>query len=398
MSYIIWFLFVAIGILKPNSKIVNAIQKTWVVVMWGMASGIADISAYRTHFCVSQYDFTPQYIFLKEGIYRNFCCLFRNLGFSFDLYLVLLALFCVLAIDKTFNYFNVRQKGFVWSALMLYPMHEMNVTLQGRLAFCVILLGLRYLNKYSIKNMVLFGIHVIVAGCIHTGAYEFIILYSVYLLKNRKRAFTFISIGIISELLFQEIVKNMIYRFNVEGWRLIDAYFEGSGSYIRTIGHIIMYCFVILIASYGYRDIKQDDKTRLLHRIMWAMMLGYPLVILSTQLRRNLEVMFIVPYMCVERNVEKIYNLSNKIIIKLTTFILAIVIFLGLHVRNFDQFKLNYITQVINGNYIVQGSELSWRLLLTLVIFMFMFLFTEKYISIGNKINFYKIKFVAKGK
>ncbi len=379
MSYIIWLLFIAIGIIKSNSRLVNAIQKTWVVIMWGMANEIADIAEYRMHFFVSQLDWSPEYVFLKEGIYRNLCYFFRTIGFGVDLYMIVLAVFCVLAIDSTLNYYKIEQKGFVWSALMIFPMNELNVVLQGRLAFCVVLLGLRFLKENNVKNMILFGFHVVVAGCIHTGAYEFLVLYVVYFLKDKKRAFTIISAGIVAELVFATSIKSLIYKFNVEGFRAIDIYFEDSGSYVRTIAHIVLYIAVMTLVTYGYRSVEKNKHIELLHKIMWAMMLGYPLIILSTQFRRNLEIMFIIPYMCAAYNAEKMYEMSNKIFIKINILIMALVIYLGLHIRNFAQFQLNYVQYVINGNYIVQGIKLEWRLLAMFGIFIFMLVFTERH-------------------
>lgn len=402
MSFFIWFLFIAIGIIKPNSRIVNAFQKTWMVIMWGMANEIADIGQYKMHFLVSQFDLSPEYIFLKEGIYRNFCYLIRTAGFSVDFYLIILATFCVLAIDNTLDYFKVEQKGFVWSTLMVFPMHEMNVVLQGRLAFCVVLLGLRFLGEINFKDIILFGLHVVIAGCIHTGAYEFFLLYVVYFFKNKKYAFIIICIGITIELIFTNSIQSVIYLFNIEGFRKIDVYFEGAKSYIKAISHIALYFAVITIATFGYRNVKKNEQIELLHKIMWAMMLGYPLVILSTQLRRNLEIMFIVPYMCVEYNARKMHKLYNILLIKMSTIFMAFIIFLGLHVRNLSQFQLNYVQYVINGNYIVQGIELSWRLLAMLGIFLFMLTFTKGYIKVRNTMriarwHIHKVKFTVRG-
>lgn len=377
MSYIIWFLFIALGVVKSESKIVNALQKTWIVVMWGMANNISDIDSYRMHFLVSMPDFSPKYIFLEEGIYRNFCWLFRTLGFSFDIYLILLAVFCVLVIDGTMDYFEIKLKGLVWSALMIFPMNLLNPVLQGRLAFCVILLGLRFLKEFKFKNVLLFGLTVIISGCIHTGAYEYAILFAVYTFQSRKQAFLEVSGLVFLEMIFINIVKNIILWFNVDEFRLIDAYFQEPAGYGRAVGHILVYIGVMLVASYGYKINEKDEKVNLMNKIMWAMMLGYPLIYLSTQLRRNLEVMFFVPYMCIAHNIIKLSSIENKRAIKLITIATAALVYYGFHVRNFEQFRLNYVRIVINGNYISQGVDIVRWIMIAAIIFMCMYLFTE---------------------
>lgn len=368
MGFLLWFLFILLGIFAPKNKFTNAYQKTYMVVIWGLPYINADLESYRNHFVYeSGFDFSLKNLLFNEGIYHNEVYLMKMLGGSFELNIFLIACFSVFAFDYFLNRFEVKNKGFVWTLMLLQMMANFVTTIQQRFAVAILLFAICCLRKRSAKNAMLCILLVMIAGGIHTGAYEYLLLLGFYFCMTRQREKKMLPIILIAEFLAINIIGSIMNYWIENSSNVLGGYIDYSGGWGRVISHLVLYT-ILLFLVLGRKNIRSSESEDFLKRLSLYLIVQLPILYINIIFRRFLEVFFFIPFCCASKKAEK-YGQRYGIFYRAGMAMFAFGIYLVFHVRNYEQFERYYLMTVINGNKLVNGIDFFVSFLIACVTF-----------------------------
>ena len=319
MSYILSILFISMGFIKQNSKIIAFLLFALLWVMFGWSSGNADYANYERGYSWAHGALRFNTELGTQLLYK----LFILAGLEYRHYIIIISLIGLLLIFKTIKTYT-NNIAFVLALYFLFPFIIDVVQARNFLTMSIVLYATHYLIQEKRRGTLKFVILVLLASTIHYSA----LFYLLFLLVKKRslRSLTLLSllvtsIGLILSYtnLIPLLVKQFIPPEKVHHW------FSNRFNWGILIA-ILIYAFSYFFIYYAYLKIKSKTETegqlavndtsnnnlrfaRAVYKINMVLLMAFPLYVFNMiffRLYRNILILnFILYAIC-------LYNLEPK--------------------------------------------------------------------------------------
>lgn len=263
---------------------------------------VPDFSNYETAYSIMKLGIP--YSYLGTGWY-----LLMNAGFTLGLTYAQvkagIALISMLLVNSTLNHFcrSFRGRMFFWGICMIFPVLLDLTQIRFYLAASLVIFALRFLERWSFKNMISYLLFVTAASFIHSSALIYLSFIAVYLFNLIPKTFGVLcAAGSLAVLVLKDQIIQIAVSL-IKSDRL-ERYFL-SGDPVGKLGLIFMtvFCTAILILLWlGLKKAEENSENKLVSASALPQMNERESQVLRLALGINFILLFIVPLCRLDAN------------------------------------------------------------------------------------------------
>ena len=369
---------IAAGLIWRNSDKVFAFQCLFLTFIWGYAYERIDLNWYEWTYQEATQDYSVLSLFLDEGLFKFICYICRSIGISFQTFILLISVICVCLLASAITFFTRENKCVIFSLLLVYPIIEYSIEIQGRTAFCLILFAMRFLEKRKVKNIIRYVFIVIIATGIHSSALECLIFVLAPFFKEKRKVIVFLCIAFVMECagisVVAKIMSKIIIQYHMDITRIRYLSGENVLGFGKALGLLVWQIIAILVMIWGLPiDTKdrygngQDRNFPFLLKLQLLVVLCFPLCYFNMIFFRVPRYFILLTYMLFARYLGKRKGRSVCVrVLVVTLFSFISVCFLDL--RTWQGFHTWYIRYVLTSNRLLYDIS---ALMVNIPIFLF---------------------------
>lgn len=300
----ILLIILAIFITKPN--FLDVIIITFLGYLSLISTNAADYNSYNNiYYAISSHE-------LYETGYGWYLInsWARTQGLQYNQLKALLTILGLLLTVYTIHQLIGKNYNLTWGLYLLYPSLINVVQIRFFIAMSIVLFGLTFLSKGTIKGNLLYALIVVAAFTIHTSAAFYLIFLLVPIVEKKERLF--------SELIFMVAICLVPLKNNLQQIVGIFAnerqltYFDSSKSLIVQLILIGVIISIWIITNRLNKIIQRDIEdrkvkagVRFIKNINTCMLLLIPLITISAELGRVERISWILVYAIIGMIVDK---------------------------------------------------------------------------------------------
>lgn len=353
-------ILIVAGLIWRNSSKIFAFQCLFLTFIWGYAYERVDLDWYERTYQAAGHQYSVVSLFLNEGLYKFICYICRSVGISFQGFLLLSSIICVCLLASAISFFIDKNKCMIFSFLLIYPIIEYSIEIQGRIAFCLIFFAMRFLEKGKLRNIIKYLIIVIIATGIHSSALECIMFVVVPFIKGKRKVIVFLCTVLIIEWagisIVGKIISKIIVQYHMDITRI--RYLSGKNvlGFGKAFGLLVWQIVAIFLAIWGmtmqYKNKYNNMQKRsfpFLLKLQWLVLFCFPLCYFNMIFFRVPRYFILLTYMLFAYYLDgrKGRNVFLRIFV-IVLFSFASVCFFDL--RTFQGFYTWYIKYVLMSN------------------------------------------------
>ena len=284
-----------------------------VLFMWSwmaFSTNNADYYYYQTMFTRIQHGVT--YYAVESGFYY-LCKLAVSIGLEYETFLVIYSGVAFLLISNSLLKYT-KKPVFVLFLYFCYPYILDIAQIRHFMACAIFLYAIRYLEEFSIKNLIKYIACVLIATSQQLIAFAFFIFLLVYVKDSRKiikialLAMTFLFVG--NRLL----LNTSIYR-SILGLRDAEIAYAGGLSISHFIQYGAFFTFLLCFSFYIYR--KKLNPNNMLFKICMLSAIYIPLMLIDFQFTRFFRSSLFVIYVYIIERLDGLKNKNNQVVLEI---------------------------------------------------------------------------------
>ena len=288
----------------------------------------------------SEYEY--RYLNLVQGNHTGFLLfifevIFKNIGFSFQLFRTLELFLALLLISSTIKFYT-KNALFPFLLFLIYPFLLDVVQVGNFLSYSIILFALRFLEQKTFKGAVKYIVFVLIASQFHILA----IAYLLFLLSYIKRCKTVVILSsIISIILVASIQSLPLYIKYIPLIKSrstqIEYYLTYNQGFVNgAITYTILLIACLLASYYKFYIIKKSHNYLINGRIsettlkiLTLVICFVPFILINSEFVRLIRNMWIIFYIILFSDIKSIFGKKHSFnsVFKFVSLFLAIFLF-----------------------------------------------------------------------
>lgn len=289
----------------------------------------------------------------EPGFYM-LCAFFNECGMSFEFFLKIYGSIAFILIGSTIIRYS-KHPGMVMIAFMLYPFLLDCAQIRHFMAYAIFIFAIRYLEQFSIKNIILFVIFIFISISFQITAIAFIIFLLSYISKSKIAYLCGIAVS--GLFIMGSALKYSGLYIYIMNLRDKGSIYEDS----TPLGQLIMYCVFYGLISYFALHIpktKNRDKSyvidnNVLIRISLLSLIFIPLLTIDFQYTRLYRACLIPVYLSATNNIGINQNNIKRELSYLILFMTLIAVSLKLFGPSGGYYKTLTAPILFHQDYIV---------------------------------------------
>lgn len=241
-------------------------------------------------------------IFFVEPGYIFLCTFFKNLGFSFIQFKVALSIIVFLLIGSTVLRYS-KYPSLVLICFFFYPFLLDCAQLRHLFASSIFVFSIRFLERFSLKNLICYIVFIALASTIQMIALAFSCFLLLYIIKDKRSLYKIVITGIFILFFLATAVAHLPFiRY------LMDL--RGKGDFYNSgipFGQLILYLafFLSLVIVAIKRDNIKGDKytSNFLQKFSMLSLIFLPILLVDFQFTRLFRACLIPIYISCWNNV-----------------------------------------------------------------------------------------------
>jgi len=323
----------------------------WMWILFTFNHANADFKMYR-----SIYYGTLSVSSIESGFYL-LCKIFRNLGFTYNMFLGVYSFVGLTLISKTiFKYSN--NKSLVLGLYFIFPFVFDVIQIRNFMAFAIVIYSLKYLIDKDNINIKRYILLILIASMFHSFA--LIALAFIFLNKfhsSKVKLAVFLSILFIVIILRNGLLVDLLSK--IVNSEKVAAYFVDSRYMpgLKTSLLSILICLLMYIISYLTYKKTKNDFSNITYQIFILVLVLIPLLFYNATIMRFPREMLLLLYIAFSNNLKPktrdnkfLYNKKN--IFTGVLMIVLIVLWLDTFIISIHNEK-STIYSVLRDNYVV---------------------------------------------
>ena len=285
MTYLLGLAYLILALIFKKNKKITFILAIILILLFGWAGENADYLIYLTRYEGYDSDKTEE---ITEPLFTFIMKIFNDMGCSFEVYKIILAIFVITSIILITSKFT-DNINYVLLLYFIYPFCMDVVQLRTTLALVFLYFGFLnyFFQKSKVKKIILFCIFTFIAGMIHYSMLFYFILLIPMLIEDNKIKEGTLWIILLIEIAFVVAIGNL-GQLSGNGTLVNKINFVLTGAqkynihivYLTTIRMIISFTLFYFIANYIYKNTKNESENK---------------IIIKSTIDFNKYIMFVVP-------------------------------------------------------------------------------------------------------
>lgn len=263
--------------------------------------------------------------FFVESGYVFLCTIFKNLGFSFYQFKVVLGFLIIVLIGSTILKYS-KYPSLVLLCYFCYPFLLDCAQIRHMIACSIFIYSIRYLEIYNLRNLISYIICIILAATVQMIAWAFLCFLPIYIIRNKRILYSVCLFGTIILFLSISIVINLpIVRFLLETRSKEGVYDSGV-----PLGQLIFYLafFLSLVFVAVRKNLNNaEDNAYFLQRFSIMSLIFLPILLVDFQFTRLFRACLIPIYISCWNNIAGMKPDKRFIVGTLFLFVFALVFY-----------------------------------------------------------------------
>lgn len=264
----------------------------WVIM--GFSTGHADYINYESYFdrISSGID-----VLAVEPGFTLLMKIASTYGLSYIAFQALFALVGFILIGSTLYRYSFRKVAVLF-AYFCYPFLLDITQMRQFMVAAIVIFSIRYLEKFSIKNLILFIAVLMISSSIHISSFIYLALLLSYI-KDEKKLLRYVLIAAFGFILIGGVVLNSGFYQAIINLRGSDIDYEKGMSGIQLVLYLVFYSLLVFFCVYLHN--KKTSRTNciendFLYRVCLCTIMFIPFILLDFQFTRLFRTTIIILY------------------------------------------------------------------------------------------------------
>lgn len=297
-----------------------------LIFLIGALFSFNDSSADADYYYTLYEDINRRVYFSVEPGFVFLCTFFKNLGFSYIQFRIVIGLLVVILIGSTILRYS-KYPSLVLICYFCYPFLLDCAQVRHMIACSIFIYSIRFLEIYNLRNLVSFIICIIIASSIQMIAWAFLCFLPIYIFRNKKIFYTLcLFCTIILFLSITMVMKLPIIRYLLE-LRSKEGAYELGIPISQLILYLIFYIGIVIIAVNMKSSTQNVAKESFLARFSMLSLIFLPILLVDFQFTRLFRACLIPIYILCWNNISAMRQDNRSIVGGIMLIVFALVFY-----------------------------------------------------------------------